>query len=839
MKKSYLFLIIFVLHLAFLQAQSLDTPIYTKDVNIPAYYAVKKNNVFINRNEGKRDKLTKIRQELKLSKESSLVLHDTLSDKAGGFHEIYKLLYKGIDVEGTKCIVHYSRKGVAEMINGNLCTINDLSITPQLSANFSKCKVVDIIKQMKLPTKYSVRNMNFQIDDSLFQCSEGKLLVFIAKGIPHLAYKHRVQSVIPEFNKYVYIDANTGDCLGNYCFIHDISSVVNTVYSGLQSIETQFVNGHYVLRDNSRGAGIFTLQKNGYDYFSYDNTWKNMSEYDRAAIDAHWGVEMTYDYYYKKFGRSSYDNNGSSIKSFVNYSVYGYDWQNAAWDGDSHCMYYGRYNGNTFASLDVTAHELTHGVTQYTSELLYEKESGAINEGLSDVFAVCVEKESLLSSKIWLIGENVVTGGIRDLSNPVCKYYHGKGWVDTNQTPDGYNDYCGVHTNSGVFGYWFYLLSNGGSGTNEAGISYSVSPIGIDCAAQICYLANSVFLCSNSTFSDARYCTIFAAKCLGYDSNVLRQINNAWEAVGVKFQQSPFCLSGPTNPGASSIYEIDNLPSECNVAWSFTSIPSATFLPESLKTNWPAKNQCVIDNSSKQYINGTLTAAISRNGIVITTLEKEIRSGDGFYATCSQPLGMIEQIHGDIVSNSSTSINFRDDAAFSVKKDALGSYAVTITSPYFSNATITHTPILKMSWKQSGNTIKFNLPANNNLDPVLVVTGVSNTDYTVFRFTIYPTVTIPLRLNVKNNNKTFMCEITSCNDDSKDESEESAEKLVNEFVKREWILTISNAMNGKVVCRKHVIGPKAEIKSDEWKSGIYIVNAHIGNLMIKEKLIVK
>ena len=84
-----------------------------------------------------------------------------------------------------------------------------------------------------------------------------------------------------------------------------------------------------------------------------------------------------------------------------------------------------------------------------------------------------------------------------------------------------------------------------------------------------------------------------------------------------------------------------------------------------------------------------------------------------------------------------------------------------------------------------------------------------------------------------------MCEITSCNDDSKDESEESAEKLVNEFVKREWILTISNAMNGKVVCRKHVIGPKAEIKSDEWKSGIYIVNAHIGNLMIKEKLIVK
>ena len=535
MKKTIFLLGLFYLGFLFSLAQYLDNPIYNGDIKIPAYLAVP-DDADIIRNEVKtKDNAKQICKLLRLNEATILILSDTLTDIAGGHHETYKQLYKGIVVEGSKCVVHYNKMGVATMISGNLRTIDIRSVIPRISPEQSKTYAKELLNNDL--RSFNLQNQSFtnQIEDKIIDCSEGTLVIFVKNNIQYLAYKHLIKSPLPSLNKLIYLDANSGEYIGEYATICNASTYVNSVYSNLVSIETQIINGNYCLRDYTRGNGILTFRQNGNDYESYDNSWNDLSLFDRAAIDAHWGAEKTYDFYFSKFGRNSYDNCGSNIISEVNVQLYGTsnDWPNAAWNASTQRMYYGRYNGNSFASLDVTAHELTHAVTQNTSNLAYEKESGAINEGISDVFAVCVENEYKTDSEIWTIGEDITTNGLRDLSNPVCKYYRGNGWISTDQYPTQNNDYCGVHTNSGVFSYWFYLLAHGGLGINEIGNRYSVSSIGLDNAIQICYLTNTAFLNSNSTYIDARYCSLFAAQSLGYDSNILSQINKAWDAVGV------------------------------------------------------------------------------------------------------------------------------------------------------------------------------------------------------------------------------------------------------------------------------------------------------------------
>lgn len=836
MKKYSVILIFLCIVCHSLQAQSLDAPIYTKDKKIPSFINVPEG--IIKRDRKSNGKEATICRLLNLNKETSLTLRDTLTDIARGYHETYKQLYKGIVVEGAKCVVHYNSTGIAKMISGNLKTIENLDVTPIITAWQSKSIAIEITKRNENLTACRIQSANYKYNDSLINCSDGELVVFMANDIPYLAYKHQIRSVIPSLNKRIYIDALTGDYLGGYSTIFNISTNASTVYSGIRPIETQYISNSYVLRDNTRGYGIMTYRQNESDYISSDNSWSNLSDYDRAAIDAHWGVEKTCDFYYNRFGRNSYDNNCSSITSYVNCQVYNYnlgwiDYDNAAWDEEYHCIYYGRENNNPIVSLDVTAHELTHGFTQYTSNLNYEKESGAINEGMSDVFGVCVENEYKTNSEIWKIGEDFSPNDCRDLSNPTCKYYQGNGWVNTNQTPTENNDYCGVHSNSGVFGYWFYLLAHGGSGTNEAGVNYTVYPIGLAYAIQICYQANAVFLCSDSDYFNARLCTLFAAQSLGYNSNIMKQINNAWEAVGV------CCLSGPTMPGSSSIYEVHGLPAGCNVTWTYTPKSGTSLSSGTLVPNSPTTYQCTINNSSKQYINGTLTATITLNGTTTAFIEKEIRSGDGFSASCSQPLGYIIPVHGDIANTSSTSGEFSDDAAFAVKKSSLYSYPVTITSPYFTNATITHTSISGLSWQHSGNTITLSYPANNNIDPVLVVTGKKSTDYRVYRFSIYSQLDILLQLTATVSGRDLLLNLSASEESIKNASTEALQSLAEELAEKEWTVTVVSATTGKKVFSQEAKGSSFTIDTTGWESGIYVIKANVGDRELIQKVLVK
>ena len=148
-------------------------------------------------------------------------------------------------------------------------------------------------------------------------------------------------------------------------------------------------------------------------------------------------------------------------------------------------MTYG--DGNTFDILtaaDVCGHEIGHAVCTFTADLAYQNQSGGMNEGYSDIWGACVEHfgrtgsiDGAIDPNVWLIGEDLNSPPLRSMSDPNSRNdpdtYLGDNWVSTGDegtcVPDATtNDYCGVHTNSGVLNHWFYILTEGAADTNNA-----------------------------------------------------------------------------------------------------------------------------------------------------------------------------------------------------------------------------------------------------------------------------------------------------------------------------------------------------------------------------------
>jgi thermolysin len=213
---------------------------------------------------------------------------------------------------------------------------------------------------------------------------------------------------------------------------------------------------------------------------------------------------------------------------------------NAAYLGDG-IMYYGdglppnvtyfgqRYNYMS-GGLDVVAHELTHGVTDYSSALIYRNESGALNEAFSDIMGTAVEFFQQPDKADYLLGEDVVTpGGIRSMQNPTA--YGDPDHYSIRYT--GSQDNGGVHINSGIANHAFYLAIEGGRhrlGGTVQGVG-GANRLQIE---RVFYRAFTSFLTPSATFSQARAATIQAARELyGSGSAVETAVVQAWNAVGV------------------------------------------------------------------------------------------------------------------------------------------------------------------------------------------------------------------------------------------------------------------------------------------------------------------
>jgi Zn-dependent metalloprotease len=294
-----------------------------------------------------------------------------------------------------------------------------------------------------------------------------------------------------------------------------------------------------------------------------DNNWTaaeySNSLYQDAGMEAHWGEEKVVKYWWERHFRKSYDNNNTMMKGYVHF---GSNVDNAFWNGNA--MQYGDGSANPpngcnpWASLDLCGHEIGHAICQATSGLIYARESGALNEGFSDIWGACVEnymKDTIVKKPFDLFEDIVLPQRakpyVRSMENPPTDIWNSAGtylktpqWRDATTIGcpvpnDVANDYCGVHTNSGVMNKWFYLVTKGGSGTNGNNFAYNVTGLGFDKTERIAFLAEQM-LTPNSTFGAARTATLNAVNILASAPNTLgitfgdtSNVVAAWNAVGV------------------------------------------------------------------------------------------------------------------------------------------------------------------------------------------------------------------------------------------------------------------------------------------------------------------
>lgn len=395
--------------------------------------------------------------------------------------------------------------------------------------------------------------------------------------------------------------------------IFDVNTTGSAVtrYSGTQTITTDSYSGAYRLRELTNSVRIETYNmrnkgrnySNAGDFADNDNNWTaaeyNNAYYDNAALDAHWGAEKVYAYWKTVRGVNSWNGSGASLLNYVHadLTAFGYSSNdNAFWDGEK--MTYG--DGTTrfypVVSLDVVAHEIGHGfctgvkymrgLNNDYSILSEDGEPKTLNEGMSDIWAACVEQWAAPTKQNWIVGEEIMKNGfscLRSLRSPKTEGYNG--YSTEGHYPDTYGGtywYSGSdastfsHTNATVLSHWFYLLSIGGSGTNDLGNSYNISGIGITDAAGIAWRAELNYFTANTNFSTAREATIqAAADIFGNNSSQVVAITNAWYAVGVG-NQYQYVISGPDVVCDQATYTIGNLPSGATVTWTYSSNLQAT-----------------------------------------------------------------------------------------------------------------------------------------------------------------------------------------------------------------------------------------------------------------------
>ena len=576
------------------------------------------NLVIFNKNAGYslKDVNKVLSEQLRINSEDSFYLIASEKDQIGYSHQKYQQQYNGVPVEFGTYTLH-GQDNKLNSISGEYYDLKGTNTTPSISNTTGFQKAINHIGASRY--LWQDANQSQQIN---YSQPEGELVLLpnlekqgksTSKNAT-LAYKYDIYATAPISRGMVYVDAVSGEILFYNSIIKHLDEHANssknliseshsehisapknfratgnaaTRYSGTKPITTRIVGSSYALRDNTRGGGINTYNSGRQasypqtNFTDADNNWTaaefNNINKDNAALDAHWGAEKTYDYLSSVHGRNSYNNNGAAINSWVHYDDQpggaGYD--NAFWNGSVMTYGDGSSNGNegngffdALTSIDVAAHEIGHAVTSSSANLAYQRESGGLNEGFSDIWGAAVEhfakgngNDFAPSAITWLIGDEIDrrngSSALRSMSNPTSRNqpdtYGGQFWQNPNcGTPTRANDYCGVHTNSGVLNYWFYLAVAGGNGTNDIGNAFSVSGIGMTKSSKIAYRTLTVYLSSNSTFANARAGAIQSAKDL-YGAGGAEEIavTNAWHAVGVG-------AAYPTGGGGSSSYCTSN-----------------------------------------------------------------------------------------------------------------------------------------------------------------------------------------------------------------------------------------------------------------------------------------
>lgn len=505
-------------------------------------------------------------------------------DDKGDIHHIrFQQEYQGIPIYGADIAVHVKKSGEMSFNGRSQPSPVDLDLTPVY--NYEQVKEVAI---GDISTRTNFVEMNDECKNMLHYHEPIKELVIYPsdENFGHFKLVWHL-TVRPNFlERYEYfVNAHTGEIVNffnNTCsLVADQTTNALDANGVMQTIHTYDYQGNYYLYDASRpmysgpvnglpqagDGGIETLNFQGNapnnpsfaDFATPDNNF-NQSQY-QVAVSAHHNAGECYEYFRNTFGRESINGQGGDIISFINVGEQGGgDMDNAFWNGQY--MFYG--NGATAfqplaKALDVAGHEMSHGVIQSTANLIYQGQSGAINEHIADVFGAMIDRDD------WGIGEDVTntsyiaSGMLRDMQNPnngPGNSASTPGWQPANMDeiftlPA---DNGGVHFNSGIPNRAYYLMA---------------TDIGKDKAEQIYYLALTDYLTRNSQFIDLRIAVLEAADVISdVNANDIADIANAFAAVGIgdgAATQTQEDLE--LNPGDEYILSLDTNPDQSNTLY--------------------------------------------------------------------------------------------------------------------------------------------------------------------------------------------------------------------------------------------------------------------------------
>jgi Zn-dependent metalloprotease len=481
-----------------------------------------------------RNAVPNLATQLGIGKAEKLVVKDAMVDPNGAKHFRYDRTFDGLRVLGGDMLVH-------EAPNGKVTSVQ--------KANNAKFALSTAAKQTPAQASRAALNANKAVK---YTVEKGPVkVVFAASHSPVLAYETVLSGKKADQTPsrlHVVTDAATGKVLSSRDDIENVAGTGNTEYSGKVALDTTQSGSSYTLTDASRGGqAVYDLKhstgsEKGTLMTDADNTWGdgNGASVQTAGADAAYGVGETWDFYKNVFKRNGIADDGKGAYSRVHY---GNDYENAFWDDSCFCMTYGdgASNAHPLTELDVTGHEMSHGVTAATANLNYTGESGGLNEATSDIFGTAVEfnANNAVDKGDYLIGEELNLNGngtpLRYMDKPSKDGKSADSWSTLVGTKD-------VHYSSGVANHLFYLLAEGSGAKTINGVNYDsptsngskVTGIGRDKAEQIWYAALTKYMTSTTNFHSARTATLSAAKDLyGADSTEYKTTDAAWAAVNV------------------------------------------------------------------------------------------------------------------------------------------------------------------------------------------------------------------------------------------------------------------------------------------------------------------
>jgi thermolysin len=502
------------------------------------------------------DSLTDIYALKDASKE--FVVFRVDADNLGFQHARLRQMHQGLRVVGGELIVHFNKDKQAYQVNGRYLPAIAIPVTPTLKPAEAAIAAKADLKARGKPAG--------QLKGA------PELIVFADNSDPLLAYELLLtypagKGTLP--GHWVYtVDALSGKIVNAFNAIPSATASISGNRLAGEGGETVTVIGTLTSGSYYLKSALWLIHNNDYTGSFPDSnsdakrSTANWGASDRVEMSAACNYSAIQAYYSNVHGRVSY--NGSGAKATVNvHHYYGIEYNNAYWDSDAQAFYFYDGDGVELTGLtvsDVAGHEFTHAVTEYTANLTYRNESGALNESFSDIFGALIEFKNQPDGRNlypgkragyadWLLAEDceVSVTAMRDLRNPSStntlaagdqqpSKYRGTYWYTGSQ------DNGGVHVNSGVQNFFFYLLCEGGSGNND-GTSYSVTGIGIDNAAQVAYRALTVYCTASTDHSGARSAWLSAAADL--NSDWVGSVQSGWAAVGVSSNVTPTSRATP------------------------------------------------------------------------------------------------------------------------------------------------------------------------------------------------------------------------------------------------------------------------------------------------------